>query len=261
MISVIVLTSPGREENLRYCLRALKQQTFQQFECLVADDGSSLNAGVLAETGLASQGRYLWRPNDYCMSRSYNLAVAQARYPQLVLLSADVLLNPHALGYYAGYFAALPPMLIYGYFGNVREYISTSSFFPERQINLQDCRFGFPQGQLRCHPLLPKEPQKFAWGGNWSVPKAWFDKVGGFNEAFRGWGLEDVDFANRLMAHLPISFSVDVWGEHQIHPLEVDQTRYDANEELMGPLHPVRQEPGLLYDPARTELKQLRQYP
>lgn len=51
--------------------------------------------------------------------------------------------------------------------------------------------------------ILSTHPSKIPWigctGGNFSVPKVWFDKVGGFDEGFgKRWGGEDFELGYRL---------------------------------------------------------------
>src|SRR5690606_23976255 len=118
---------------------------------------------------------YLWRPNDYCMSRSYNLAVAHLRADYLVFLSADILLHPQALAAYCFYQQQLPKAAVYGYFGNLREQAQPSCLFPQRQVNLADSRFQFlpvapannspHKARLQYDAKLEDCPQAFAWGG------------------------------------------------------------------------------------------------
>jgi GT2 family glycosyltransferase len=65
---------------------------------------------------------------------------------------------------------------------------------------------------------------RFAWGlattANLAVPREAVAKVGGFDETFTGWGLEDTDLSYRL-ARLGVRFSVSTAAVnyHQIHPL------------------------------------------
>ncbi|PKL75010.1 MAG: hypothetical protein CVV27_17565, partial [Candidatus Melainabacteria bacterium HGW-Melainabacteria-1] len=193
--------------------------------------------------------------------RSYNLGVAATRGDQLVLLSGDLLLNPLALAAYAASFAQLPDTVIYGYFGSDKNDIRPSCLIPGRTVNLRDERFAFlPDGTLQFQPQMLEFPQHFAWGGGWGLRKGLFEALGGMNEAFSGWGLEDVDFANRLLyrrGHL--AFSLDVWGEHQPHALVIEPERLARNREVLGPYWIAVQEPGLIYNPSTNRLKDLLQ--
>jgi glycosyltransferase involved in cell wall biosynthesis len=255
-LSVIVLTSPGREENLDACLKALAQQDLAAAEIRVIDDGSAHGAQSVAKWSKELPLAYDWRPNDRCMSRSYNRAVAQTRCEKLVFISSDILLNPHSLSFYAEYYQALPPAAIWGYFGSYKADIRPSHLIPGRQVNCLDHRLWItPTGQINCPPQMIKQPQHFAWGGNWSLTRTLFMAVGGFNEHIQGWGYEDVEFANRLIQQqIHQIFAVDVWGEHQIHPEWSQASEMARNyAQIRNWASPAR-EPGLLYHPGRTRL-------
>lgn len=257
-LSVLILTSPGREANLAACLQALRRQRHQAFELLIVDDGSAGGRQIAAEVCAGwKQPSYLWRPNDYCMSRSYNLGANAARGEFLVLLSGDVLLNPLALTSYAASFAELPQTVIYGYFGSEKTDERLSLLIPGRQVNLRDERFSFgPQG-LGCQGQMLTYPQHFAWGGNWGLARETLLALG-MNEAFHGWGLEDVDFANRLVrSGGRLAFSLDVWGEHQLHPSPLEPSRFERNRALVGSYTRVDEEPLLIYDARRNPLSRL----
>lgn len=255
-LDVLIQTSPGRESNLDYCLQALKHQTIQDFGLIIIDDGSA-DGQAITQTQCQDWKRfqYLWRANDYCMSRSYNLGLQVSQADWVVMLSSDILLNPHAMGFYQQYASQLPAMLIYGYFGNIRDDIRPSQWFQQRQVNLKDERFAFDrEGKLQFQQEMMIVPQHFAWGGNWAAPRQQLADVG-FNEAFRGWGLEDVDLANRWLAQGgQISFAIDVWGEHQVHPIPWNEERYAQNKAQLGGYVTPLQEPGLLYDAGFTRL-------
>ena len=256
-IDVLIQTSPGRESNLDYCLQALKNQTVQDFGLIIIDDGSN-DGHTTAQTQCRDWKpfQYLWRANDYCMSRSYNLGLQASQADWVVMLSSDILLNPHAMGFYQQYVSQLPAMLIYGYFGNMRDDIRPSQCFPQRQINLKDERFAFgSDGKLQFQQEMLIVPQHFSWGGNWAAPRQALADLG-FNEGFRGWGLEDVDLANRWISQGGhISFAIDVWGEHQVHPSPWNESRYAHNKAQLGAYATPFQEPGLLYHAGFTKLE------
>ncbi|PIQ24447.1 hypothetical protein COW36_24665 [bacterium (Candidatus Blackallbacteria) CG17_big_fil_post_rev_8_21_14_2_50_48_46] len=257
-LSVIVLTSPGREDNLRACLSALSQQNRLAEKIHIVDDGSQRGAAIVKAFQTELPLSYDWRPHDYCMSRSYNRAVKALSSERLVFLSGDILLNPQALSFYHEYYQALPPSAIWGYFGSHKPESVTSQLIPGRQVNIRDIRLWFtPEEKLTCPPEMFQHPQIYAWGGNWALSRSLFTAAGGFDERFSGWGYEDVAFANRLIAQgVPQAFAIDVWGEHQVHPEGEDSAVAKKNRERIGPLAPSRHEPGLLFHPGRTDLPQ-----
>lgn len=260
-LTVVVLTSPQRETHLQNCLRALAVQTLPASEIWVIDDGSTGGAAVVQAWRSELPLRYDWRPHDYCISRSYNRAMALIQNEYLVFISGDVLLNPAALAFYAEYYQILPPTAIWGYFGSHKPECVDSQLIPGCRVNIRDIRLWFqPGGRLSCPQDMVVYPQVYAWGGNWAISRQLFLETGGFNEAFQGWGYEDVAFANQLVQRgIPQAFAVDVWGEHQVHPGDEQAATVSRHRALVGPLIQAEQEPGLLYHPGRTRLFQLLQ--
>jgi GT2 family glycosyltransferase len=65
------------------------------------------------------------------------------------------------------------------------------------------------------------------WGGNFSVPADKFEKVGGFDEGFEGWGGEDNDLVRRLtMVGCKVGW---VWDSEVIH-LDHDNKQYAKSQ-------------------------------
>lgn len=216
-ISVIVCAAVNREENLTFCLKSLAQQTYPHFEVIVVNDGSSLSLDVLEFPSLTLQ--YQGRPQDFCVSRSRNLGAQQAQGQLLVFIDSDILLNPCALSYYhANFRDNSSSMAIYGCMGGGQQ-MAPSSFFPQRMVNWSDSRFPISQsGHLKPHFKILKYPHASAWSGNFAIRKSDYLKVGGFDENYKGWGDEDLEFASRLINQkIQVHFSVEAWCEHQTH--------------------------------------------
>lgn len=219
-LSVIITTSPGREANLAGCLASLaRQRQSPGFEVLVCDDGSTAGEATAADWQQQLNLRYLWRPNDMCLNRSRNAGLAVARGRRIVVISGDVLLNPLALAAYDAHLQAGAGRLWSGYFGYLRYYVAPSTLIPGRLVNYLDKRFfGYGTDRLLPLPHLAQHPEEFFWGGSLAFERGDLDAIGGFDEAFVGWGYEDVAFGRKLLqAGLQLHFSLDAWGEHQLH--------------------------------------------
>jgi glycosyltransferase involved in cell wall biosynthesis len=223
-LSVIVTTSPGREANLEGCLQALAHQNHPATEIIVVEDGLD-NAAVCKryQKDLA-QLHYLGRPQDLCVARSRNVGVQAAQGEILVLIDGDILLNPDALKAYHSALSLSPECVFYGYFGTDQTIQNPSYWFPERTVNAFDRRFqhfGSPTDIRYFDERILRLPQKFAWSGNMGIYRFTYLATGGFDEGYRGWGEEDVDFAERLIANgHQIHFLLDAWAEHQVHSRE-----------------------------------------
>ncbi|MGV3524675.1 MAG: glycosyltransferase family 2 protein [Candidatus Sericytochromatia bacterium] len=218
-LSVIVIAGPERETNLSFCLEALTRQVFQNFEVIVADDGSEQGASVCDRFRDRLRIQHLHRPNDRCVARSNNLGSKAASTPNLVFLSEDILLNPFALMAYRSYLKRYPQCAVYGYMGYQAHHVAPSVWFPQQQVNYLDIRFArYRHAQVEAHPGVLERPHWYALGANFCLRREVLEAIGPFQEDYVYWGQEDLDLAYRLLQHgCQIHFSLDTWGEHQIH--------------------------------------------
>lgn len=85
--------------------------------------------------------------------------------------------------------------------------------------------FRFFRDQPADHPI----PWVHFITANASVPHDQLVAVGGFDEGFRGWGLEDTDLALRLHAHgLPFRYEPRARVTHQHHPREANEEKFHS---------------------------------
>ncbi len=224
--TVIITTSVGREANLEACLTLIAQQSLPASQILVCDDGSTGGAAVCQAVGERYRlpVEHLWRPPDFCVARSRNLGAAAARHKTLVFLDGDNLLNRQGLAAYQEYLEVFPGHALYGYFGYQLDYISQSYYFPERDVWWCDRRFESyaPSGLVPASNMI-RFPHEWAWSGNFALDRDLYLAVGGFDEGFRGWGGEDLDFAWRLIqGGVEIHFFLDAWAEQLTHSRQED---------------------------------------
>lgn len=87
------------------------------------------------------------------------------------------------------------------------------------------------RGRRDAYATPPRERWKL-WGGNTSVRRKVFDRLGGFDDRYRGYGWEDLDFGYRLhQLGLPIELLPDAEVRH--HMASVD-TRARAQRALLS---------------------------
>ncbi len=253
-LSVIVLTSPGRERNLEACLKSLVQQEVAAQQIIVIDDGSGGGKAVLQTFQSQLPLQYHWRPNDFRLAYSRNLGARQAKYNYLIFLDSDMVLNPRALGYYQAYAQGLPHCAIYGYHGNVDQAIDLydSRIVANWKVHAEDQRFPWlPEQGLSQHPHLQTRPADFAWSANFAMSQQVFGSVHGFDqERFVNWGYEDLDLAYRLQNQgVAIHFSLDVWAEASPHPSAWGSPEHkNRNQSLITPVIRDPQPVQILHD-------------
>ncbi|PIQ29003.1 hypothetical protein COW36_18605 [bacterium (Candidatus Blackallbacteria) CG17_big_fil_post_rev_8_21_14_2_50_48_46] len=217
-LSIIICTSPGRAENLGYCLEMLTRQSLPAHEIWVEEDGQSDSQACAERFSSRLPLCYHSRPRDFCVARSRNQGARRARGDFLIFLDGDILLQPQGLEAYAAHFQAHPQLPFFGYVGHQTPWIAPSYFFPEKKVFAQDLRFIYHQNSFQVLPKWEETPQLFAWSGNCALPRSLFEAVGGFDTGFQGPGWEDVDLGNRLVkAGFRLGFSLDAWAEHLLH--------------------------------------------
>jgi hypothetical protein len=162
-------------------LEGLKRSTFQDFEFLLVDDGSTDGSRELAETmGVAT----LWSGGRQGAGVARNVGVRDARATILVFVDADVVLHPTALAQIAQRFAADPTLAaVMGAYDEA----PAAPGLVSRFRNLLHAYF---------HRQAATEASTF-WTGLGAVRRVAFDDVGGFSPAEI---LEDVEFGVRLKA-------------------------------------------------------------
>jgi len=209
LISVVVPTF-NKAPYLRASLAALGYQTLarDRFEVVAVVDGSTDETLPFLE-GLRPgyDFRYVWRENGGLAS-ARNHGAALARGSHFLFMDDDVLLEPGHLEHLYQRLQALPLAVHAGSLSNVRvqfvpQILEWFGFHPPSS---------FPSLEAYCAPCTHYDAPKAlfaagaspaAWwgvftGGNLCVDRRSYESVGGFDDAFRGWGPEDADLCYRL---------------------------------------------------------------
>ncbi len=245
LISVIV-TTYNWPEALEACINSLFAQEDQNFEIIIADDGSTDEAKVLIEK--------LIQQNSIPIKHAYhddlgfragtirNKAVALSQGEYLIFIDGDCAVFPNFITRHRqfaepGYFVPgnrilLSPPYTEIVLSNKTPLYSQSTLFYIQQWLLQNINRITP---LIYNPFLflryrkPNQWEK-AMTCNLAMYKKDFMAVNGFDEAFEGWGYEDSDLVIRLI-HNGIKrkegrFAIPVL--HHWHK-QNDQSKHDEN--------------------------------
>lgn len=227
-VSVIIPTYNRRDE-LRQTLEALAAQEFPaaEFEVIVADDGSSDDsAEVAASLDGPLRLKYVWQEDlGYRVAAARNLGARQAAAPIFAFLDCGTLAGP---GFVGGHLAAHSAPgrravvgYCYAYDGLRKEKWVPDSFgtvsLPEvvrRNADdplFQDIRHSEFE-RVGFDLMKFTVPWTYFAAMNCSMRAAEFWAVGGYDEMFKSWGMEDTELGFRLCRNgVALTLSLDAW--------------------------------------------------
>jgi glycosyltransferase involved in cell wall biosynthesis len=196
-------------------LRSLAHQTDQNFEVIVADDGSRAPTAALVETWKARIGHrldHVWHEDKgFRAAEIRNRAILASRSAYLIFLDGDCLARPNFVAthrrlaergrFVTGNRVLLSPALTATVLREKLEPEGWSfvAFLAQRwrgDINRISALLHLPLGLLR---RLRQKAWRGARSANLAVWRADLDCVDGFDAAYRGWGKEDSDIVVRLL--------------------------------------------------------------
>jgi len=183
-ISVVIpVRDIGRSDCVNMVIRNIKAQRYPEIEIIVVEqDQERRFNGKEGEPF-----RYMFvanqRPNqDFNKSKAFNAAVSATSYENVILHDADIIVP-------VDYVARIVDVLIR--FDSC--HIGSKVLYLDRQSTLHMCQIGNLSRGYNCERAVG-----YFEGGSIAFKKEFYYKVGGFNEAFEGYGVEDCDFFERL---------------------------------------------------------------
>jgi glycosyltransferase involved in cell wall biosynthesis/peptidoglycan/xylan/chitin deacetylase (PgdA/CDA1 family) len=228
-ISVITIFF-NEEEFIEEAVNSVFTQTYQDWELLLVDDGSTDQSTVIARRfaeQYPEKVRYLEHAGhtNRGMSASRNLGMRQAHGKYIALLDADDVWLPEKLARQVAIMEAQPEVsMVYGrteywYSWTGRPEDMDRDQVPDVGVQL-DTRFEPPALLTQLYPL-----------GKGTAPclcslliKAEVMKgIGGFEEAFTGF-YEDQAFLTKMYLSEPIFVSSGCWDRYRIHPASCSAT-------------------------------------
>jgi glycosyltransferase involved in cell wall biosynthesis len=182
LISVIIPVY-NASSSLPQCLEAVNRSEYRDFECLVADDGSS---DASRELAAKSGARILSTGNRRGPACARNLAAATARGDILLFIDADVCIETNTMAKIAKAFAedaALDALM-----GSYDDDPAEPNFVSQYK-NLMHCFF-HQQAKLRASTF---------WTGCGAIRRRVFLASGGFNEHYSRPCIEDIELGSRMI--------------------------------------------------------------
>jgi glycosyltransferase involved in cell wall biosynthesis len=214
----VVLTTYNRPETTCEAVESVLAQTFDDFELIVVDDGSTDDTeAVLARYG--ARIRYLRKENGGEAS-ARNVGLQAARGALIAFLDDDDVWLPEKLAVQEAYQRQHPEVGVI-YTGCER--------FDERG------RVRDPSGRAPRSGFVFREfvEEYFIIFSTLMVPRVVIERVGGFDEDYlRG---DDVDFMGRALEHFPAGYidQVLIRRRKYVRPRTPAEIRLSATEQLL----------------------------
>jgi glycosyltransferase involved in cell wall biosynthesis len=223
----VVIPARNRADSLRLVLLSLEQQTegWEGHEIVVVDDGSTDDT---AATARAFSGRLpvvcVHRDNagGFEAAQARNIGAQNVSGDIIIFLDSDVIVPAHFLARHLAYHRDRSHTCVVGSVVYVSEEMSVPVPSDTAGRAVLD---GHPD-PLENLPIYLSERigcAPYAWllvhSGNLSVPRDLFWRVGGFDEEFSTWSIEDLDLGWRLQeGGARFVFSRRAFGYHHSHP-------------------------------------------
>ena len=199
MILSVVTPTRDKRALLERTLAALRVQVLPPgtaWEIVVVNDGSSDDTGawLAAQAGAAGPPlRVVTPPANVGRARARNLGAAAARGRWLLFLDDDIVAPPGLLAAHLDLLQRHPGDGVIGFAVTAPELVDAPHL-----------RYLDTRGVARL-PAGPA-PARYFVTQNASVPRQAFVDVGGFDEAFRAYGFEDMEVAFRLEDQAQVRF-------------------------------------------------------
>ena len=192
-LCTVIIVAYASNETLPEVFRALAAQSFTQFEVIVVDNGTDVDA---VRPGLAPPDALILRPAmNLGFAAANNLAARHAKAPLLALLNPDAFPQPDWLARLVDATARHPTAAS---FGSFQTWASDQSVCDGAGDAMHVVGIPYRGGFRRRLSRRPGEGEIFsACGAAMLVRRKVFEEVGGFDESFFCF-CEDVDLGYRL---------------------------------------------------------------
>jgi glycosyltransferase involved in cell wall biosynthesis len=220
MISVI-LPVYNAATFLAAAIDSILQQTFQEFELIIVDDGSTDNSLEIIHPYLSNPKVKVIKGDHKGLSSALNLGIAEAQYEWIARMDADDIALPERFQRQLEAIRLLPQVVAWGTYAF---YISSNGkklgLAASGPTSIQDFEHRRDDGHLvqLIHPTV-------------ILKKETLVAVGGYRTEFEP--VEDLDLFNRMTAYGPVLAIPEPLLKYRIHNQSVSMQRFFFQRVLM----------------------------
>ena len=228
----LIISSRNQRRRLKLCLQSATRQRIGPnatgYEILVADDNSTDKTKEMVEHYFKDEVKFFENPNPiedtYTLSENWNNAASHATGERLIFSNGDIVftsrfIEAHADPNMKDHILLGPAMRTTPHIATFIEeeatdYYGIMNLVSENKWYTPDMRMG-----LIAHTYNKEEPPWHVYGYNFSVPKKYFDGVGGFPPK-REYGGEDLKIAEAIVNkyHCKCLTNQNAMAFHLYHP-------------------------------------------
>lgn len=209
----VVIPTFNRRSSLEVVLPSLLQQTIvpERYEILLCDAGSVDGTDELVRELNAGERIRFSPGGDSGRAGARNRGLREARGELVLFTDADIIAEPGLLQAHADRHARRPGCAVVGCEIQVQSLDEYQEFRKS------------PQSHARHRPSRQTLPWHYFLTGNASAGRQLLVDVGGFDEAFQGYGHEDLELGYRLARRgTPLLYAPEAINYHW-HPVPFDE--------------------------------------
>ncbi|GGJ91755.1 glycosyltransferase family 2 protein [Pseudomonas matsuisoli] len=206
----VITVVKGRRAQLANLITGLEQSSHPPARLLIVfmdEAADSLYSDAFPIDAVSVMGT-----GELPLARARN-CVRQIPAPAWVFLDVDCIPSVHLLRDYATALSARPEAL---HLGEVRYLPKGAADYGWTEATFSACAARHPLSDLRPAPGASMAHELF-WSLNFACSSDVFDCIGGFDEAYEGYGAEDTDFAFRARARNVPLLCASALAYHQYH--------------------------------------------
>ena len=255
-----IIPTYNNEKLLRNALFALNHLTpldRDDYEVIVVDDGSDRDTyEAINNINKKYSMKYVYLERNEMSSRAKarNAGIAKAEGEYIVFIDADIIVKPNFLEELDRCYRLKKDMIVVGTRILLQEPVEdmagkNGSLFDNDYFKDKGATPEFREevfNDLSYNAATMKAPFLYCFTCNLAVPKIWLNKVNGFDEDLKKWGIEDIELIYRMYElGLKIVFNSKNQVVHQFHGIKQgkfvqknQEEEVDYNSEVFIKKHP-----------------------